>query len=550
MTVTTLSHTELLATPLVVPVPLTLAEADEETGERRREFEALAVPYEVEVDRSSWMLGTTKLRIAAGACTFRADAKLFYGHDWQENGTPVGRIVSVDPTDAGPRILGRLWRTLKADEVLALMEPDEDGVAVLDKVSIGFYITAYAVEDADGDNPVLVVTAADVFETSVVPFPQFDGAAIESVLHRKEGTTPMTQSTATPPAPATFSAEDGQKLSEAVDTLSTNVDTLGAKLATFSASSIPDTPAELFGNSYGEFVKAMLAKDPDAQKFAADFQLAYEGGKVDDTTYRNTWLGDNLQLIEKARRTWNLFDSGVLPAEGMKLEYGKVASNTVNVEEQELEGDAIVMGNVKIGTDTADVFTFAGGSELSFQQAKRSNVNVIDLHWRALAIAYGKATETKCRELVNGAAAQVSTTALAALDDFDGWIDFLIDGSMHLDDKGLEAEFLRLSVDQFKRLAKIRQGVDGPYLLNSETGSINLLEQTGNVSGLKIALTSGTNMVELGNSFAVKTFESGGAPVRLGPDEDILTLTEAIGVYGFGAIALQDPKALYRAATV
>ena len=121
---------------------------------------------------------------------------------------------------------------------------------------------------------------------------------------------------------------------------------------------------------------------------------------------------------------------------------------------------------------------------------------------------------------------------------------------MHLDDKGLQAEYLNLSATQFKRLAKIREGIDGPYLLSRDTGRISLLDQTGDVAGLKIAFGTddslGADFVELGNSFALKTFESAGAPARLGPQEEITTLTQGIGVYGFGAIALQDPKALVR----
>lgn len=554
---TTTAPTEAAATfdaetgaPLTLHItaPVTLAEPDAETGEQRREFTALATTYEVDVYRPNFWLGTVLFRIAKGACTFRPDAKVFYGHDWQSDGTPIGRIVSATDADAGPTILGRLWKTPKADEIYELMQADDDGVAVLDRVSIGFYITEYKVEDADGDQPVFIVLAADVFETSVVPYPQFDGAAVDDVLHQQKG-NPMSNPTATPPAPATFSAEDGQKLSAAVDTLSKNVDDLGAKLATFSAADIPDTPAEVFGRSYGEYVKELLKGNEEAQKFAKEFEtLAYEGGVSSDTIWSDTWVGDIVQLIEKGRKVWNLFDSAPLPAEGTTLEYGKLIENTVLVDEQANEGDAIVMGNVKIGTDHADVYTFAGGSALTFQQALRSNVNVLDLHWRALALAYAKASETKARSILNAVVPQTIGSLASMEASFDGWIDFLVDAAMHFDDKALAPEYLRLSADVFKDLAKIREGADGPFLLNRDTGRINLLDQTGDVAGLRIVLdgSAGAGTVELGNSFALKTFESGGAPVRLGPEDDILTLTKVIGVYGFGAIAVQDPKAIVR----
>lgn len=537
---------------LHVTTPLVLAEGDE--GEApRREFTALATTYEVEVNRPNWRTGTVLFRIAKGAVTFRADAKVHYGHDWQMGGTPIGRVVSSKETDEGPRVLGRLWQTAKADEIYALMQPDEDGVPVLDKISIGFYITSYEVEGADTDAPVLVVTGADTFEMSVVPQPQFDGATVDDVLQiRDRSTSPQKeQNMSTSPAAPEVDQQVVDLLAK-FDGLSESVDTLSAKIATLGAVEVPDTPAQLFGASYGEYVKALASGDTDAVTFAKAYEahlLEYTGGTSSDSIWSNTWVGDIVKLIENARKVWNLFDSGTLPAEGMKLEYGKLATNTISVEEQDAEGDAIVMGNIKLTTAFADVFTFAGGSQLTLQQVKRSNVNILDLHWRALAIAFAKATETKLRT-IRGAAAAHTVGSLAALDDFDGWIDFLVDGAVHLDDKGLQPEYLNLSASQFKRLAKIREGVDGPYLLSRDTGRISLLDQTGDVAGLRIAFgkdsSLGADFVEMGNSFAIKTFESAGAPARLGPQEEITNLTQEIGVYGFGAIAVQDEKALVR----
>lgn len=543
----TITAPETLTEHLLAPITL----ADGDGAAARREFEALAVPYDVEVDRENWRLGTKKLRIAKGAAKWRDDAKLFYGHDWQLDGIPIGRVVTVTETDDGPRTLNRIAKTPKGDEVYALMQPDEDGVAVLDKVSIGFYINAYSVEGADTDSPVLVCTDIDVFELSVVPFPQYDGAAVDNVLNNQRSnsmTAPAIE------APVAFSQEDGATLSATVEQLNLSVEELGAKIATLGSAAIPDSPAQLLSgfNSYGEYAKALAAGDDEAKKFAAEAErLAYAGGTSDDTIYGDTWVGENLRLVENARRVWNLFESGKLPAEGTTLEYGKIATNTIDVDEQLDEGDAIVMGNITIGTGHADVLTFAGGSELTLQQAKRSNVNVLDLHFRALGIAYGKTTEAYVRSVLADPAqvAPKMVGTLAGLADIDGWIDFLIDGAMWLDDKGLAPEYLRMTVDQFKILAKLREGTDGPFLLNRETGRINLLDRTGAVAGLQISVEAGTNLVELGNSFALKTYEDGAAPARLGPQEDITTLTQAIGVYGFGAVAVQDEKAIVRVAT-
>lgn len=518
-----------------------LAEA---VKEGKREITGLAVPYEVEIDRADWWYGTSRLKIAQDAATVRDDAKLFFGHDHVVLGTPIGRITAWSNEPGGLRITAVLSKTVKADEVYELLQ---DGT--LDKFSIGFYYVAFSIED---EGELLVHTEIDVFETSVVSYPAFDGAAVENVLSAPNKGNRMTQATQVldrPTEPETFSKADGDKLGESIDTLSADVQTLAAKLATIGDTG-PAQPDALAFSSYGEFVKAMCDKDDAKHEDAVKLtqHLAYEGGVVADTTYGDTWVGDITRRIERARKVWNLFEHAPLPAEGMKLEYGQVVSSTIDVAQQLAEGDKIVMGKIEVGSEFADVITFGGGAEQSFQQVKRSSINVVDFTWGELARAYAKTTEAYARIILAGVdAAEVASGSLALLDTADGWVDFLVDTALHFDELGLPPEYLRLTPDQYKVLAKLRLGADGPYVLDRSSGSVNLMELTGNVDSLKITLTPGVGLVEVGSSHALKTFESPGAPARLGPEEDILHLTQAIGVYGFDAIAVQEADAIVRA---
>ncbi|MEJ7633249.1 HK97 family phage prohead protease [Aeromicrobium sp.] len=359
-----------------------LAEA---VKEGKREISGLAVPYDVEIARSDWYYGTSKLKIGQDAATVREDAKLFFGHDHIALGTPIGRITGWANEPGGLRITAALSKTAKADEVYELLQ---DGT--LDKFSIGFYYVAFSIED---DGELLVHTEIDVFETSVVSYPAFDGAAVDSVLSATNKGNRMTQLAA-----ATFSKEDGDKLATSIDTLSTDVEQLAAKLATIGNAD-PAGPPPLAFSSYGEFVKAMCDRDHDkhGEAEALTKYLAYEGGVVADTTYGDTWVGDITRRIERARKVWNLFESGTLPAEGMKLEYGRVVNSTIDVARQLAEGDKIVMGKIEVGSEFADVITFGGGAEMSFQQVKRSSINVVDFTWGELARAYAKATEAYAR---------------------------------------------------------------------------------------------------------------------------------------------------------
>lgn len=504
----------------------------------KREVSGLAVPYDVEIDRPDYWYGTSKLKIAQGAANVRPDAKLFFGHDHVALGTPIGKITAAEDKPEGLHITASLSKTAKADEVYELLQ---DGT--LDKFSIGFYYGEFSIE---AEGTLLVHTDIDVFETSVVSYPAFDGASVESVMSaQSKGNPPMTAPTTVidrPAAPDVFSAEDGESLRQSIEALTAKVATIG--------NSAPVGPPALAFDSYGEFVKAMCDKGDDKHDEAVKLTkyLAYEGGKVDDTTYGATWLGDITRVITRARKVWNLFESGTLPAEGMKLEYGRVVDSTIDVARQLNEGDKLVMGKIEVDSEFADVLTFGGGAEMSFQQVKRSSINVVDFTWGELARAYAKATESYARLVLAGVDAhEVASGTLALLDTADGWVDFLVDTALHFDELGLPPDYLRVTPDQYKVLAKLRLGADGPYVLDRSSGSVNLMELTGNVGGLSIVMTPGVGVVEIGSSHALKTFESAGAPARLGPDEDILHLTQAIGVYGFDAIAVQEPDAIVRA---
>ena len=176
-------------------------------------------------------------------------------------------------------------------------------------------------------------------------------------------------------------------------------------------------------------------------------------------------------------------------------------------------------------------------------------MNALDLTGRSLARAYAKTSGQYTRTVLNGPGVTPQTVgALADLDGIDGWIDFLIDSAIHFDDKGMSGEYLRLTPDVFKTLAKLQADSAAPFFLNRRTGTINLSKIDGELEDLKFCVVPGTAGVEIGHSSAIRTLESAGAPARLSDQEDILTLTKAVGVYGFGAIAVQDEKAIVRPA--
>lgn len=503
----------------------------------KREIEGLAVPYGVEIDRENWMLGTKKLRIEKGSITFTDDAKLFYNHDTAPGSTPLGRVLDSADSDAGKRARASLSKTPKADEVYTLLQ---DGT--LSKFSIGFKILAYSVEDADTDYPVLVVTEGLAHELSVVPYPAYDGAAVEDVLSDPNKGNRMTDAPVLDPV--ALSKEDADALTENVEQLGVKVETLTGKIATLGNAQPSDKLAVPF-ESFGEYVKEMAAGNEDARKLF----LAYAGGTIGDTGgfEKDGWLGDITKWVDKGRKVFNLLDKGVLPPEGMGVEYGKLATDTTAVAKQAAEGDTLAYGKLTWTTDTAPLDTYGGWGEASRQQIERSSINIVDTYFKALALRYAAVTEAAARtKLIAASAHQVAGVGVVPA-TADKWIDFLVDGAVWLDDKGMSPDFLLVTADVFKGLAKLRDGAnaDAPRLLDRDSGAINITGLKGDLFSIPVIPIAGTNTVRLVNGFAMKTFESGGAPLRLA-DEDITNLTKAFSVYGYLALAVQDADAIVK----
>ena len=99
-------------------------------------------------------------------------------------------------------------------------------------------------------------------------------------------------------------------------------------------------------------------------------------------------------------------------------------------------------------------------------------------------------------------------------------------------------------------MAKTVDTMDRPILSNTGAtvntwGNINPVGLTGNVLGLPIVVDPSLAALSFyaGNSAAITTYESAGAPFRLN-DEEITNLTNSFSVYGYLGIAVSDPKAL------
>jgi HK97 family phage major capsid protein len=265
---------------------------------------------------------------------------------------------------------------------------------------------------------------------------------------------------------------------------------------------------------------------------------------------KNAWVSDTVRILNAGRPTFSVFSTGALPADGMNVEYPKVNTNTLDVEEQAAEGDALAYGKLTLTSATAPIKTYGGYTDMSRQVVERSSINYVDTAFRAMVAKYAAQTNKAVRDTLIADAALFNTSALGAWTAAE-IIDSLAEAATKVNgDTGLPLEFILVSSDVFRLMAKTVDTMDRPILSNAGAtvntyGSINPVGLTGNVLGLPIVVDPSLAALSFyaGNSAALTNYESAGAPFRLN-DEEITTLTNSFSVYGYLGIAVPEPKAL------
>jgi len=476
-----------------------------------RTITGIAVPYGQDANIG----GQYTERFVPGAISDVIDVKLFYGHE-----EPIGKVLTGRDTDEGYEITAKVSDTARGNEVMTLMR---DGV--LNKFSVGFVPL-----ESERDGQTVTRTKVSLKEVSVVPFPAFAGANITEV--REDGGTPAETSEPQP--------EQENPMSENIELDVRAVQDEVAEIRRLvEAGQTVATPAPMGSEfrSQGEFAKALVAGDTKAQEFARTASTSADAAVV------APWFGYINTLIANNRPTVSAFSRAALPATGLTVEYSKIDANTLDVDVQDPENEALAFGNLTFETVSTPVKTYGGYTSFSRQYVERSQVNTLDQVFQGLALAYAGAT--------NGAL----VTAIGALDytgktfDADGGTasslaEGIANGAAYIfTNTGLRPEFILTGTDGYVKLAKVAAGDGRPVLLSdgngfNNIGTANIPGLSGSVFGLPIIVDPaiGSGVVYMANSAAVITMESAGAPVRL-TDGDITTLTDSVSVYGYMAIA-------------
>jgi len=484
-----------------------------------RTVEGIAVPYNQVID-----VGGYRESFDRGAIEDVSDTKLFYNHE-----EPIGKIVRGEDSEDGFRIEAKISETPRGEEVLTLLR---DGV--LSKFSVGFMPVEQ--ESRDG---VTVRTKVHLREVSVVAFPAYSDADVLSVRTEEVENSKERNET---------KMEEINDNSSALADITNALETLERKVDSLEVPTLKRGTGSYF-KSYGEYIKDYVARGERAEQL---FRV-YTGGTSDDAIVKDAWVGDVVKIIDKPRTVLNAYRTATLPSEGLNVEYGLLDTDTVDVDVQADEGDTLAYGAVSLTTATAPVVTYGGYIEMSRQEIERSShVGILDTAFRAMAARYGSVTNAATRAAIVAATTQTDTFNIADLDDAALVMGLLVDSASALDDYNASLDHIICSVDVYKALVTA-VGTDGRPMFSTVGASVNTVGSaqlsglSGSLQGVPVIVDTGAaaNTLWFSDREAVTTWESPGAPLRLS-DGDITNLSNQYSVYGYAAVAVQQPNLIVK----
>jgi HK97 family phage prohead protease len=485
----------------------------------------LAVPYGQEIE----LTGNLKERFEAGAIDGVEDVKLFYGHE-----EPIGKVTEGRDTPEGYEIVAKISDTPRGNEVYTLLKDD-----VLNRFSVGFFPV---VDRKEGQT--IVRELVDLKEVSVVPFPAFEGAKITEVRSEAE---PQAE-----PADETPIETESETMSENIEldvrSVQDEVAELRRVIEAGKAVEIA-APATHKFRSQGEFAKALLAGDEDAKL------LARTASTSADAAVLPPFVGYLDTLINTNRPTLSAFNRGALPASGLAVEYIQIDNNTLAIDQQNPENEALAFGNLSFEVMSADVKTYGGYTSFSRQYVERATIDTLNQVFQGLTIAYANFTNNVVIDLLQSLSYAGKT--FDAHTDASTVAKGIAEGSAYIfNATGLRPEFIVAGVGAYVNLVSIG-ATDGRLSFSANNdgantiGSSNIPGLSGTLFGLPIIVDPqfGEFDALLCNSAAVTSWESAGAPVRL-TQGDVTTLEDSVSVYGYMAVAAQRQGALVSLQTV
>jgi len=451
-------------------VTLDAAQGEEQT----RTISGIAVPYGVDAT----VLGGQRVRIQQGALPTDGPApRLLEDHD---TGRIVGKVTGREDTPDGMLFSAEIAKTRAGDDLVELLK-----MGALDSVSIGINATEY-----DHQDGVMVVTAAEWEELSVVYKPAFAGAQITKIAAEANVTPDNPE-----PQPEQENEMSEEKTPEVVE------------------AAEPQPTAPIYAQAKREF------KLPSASEWIA---AAIEGG------HRWHEMNDNIRAAAPDVTTTN--NDGVLPEPIVGPVYnsyiarrpvvdafgvkgmpgsGKVfirpsVSTHTSMAAQSSELATLQTGEFQVQENQVTKSSYGGYVTVSEQVADWSSPEIISLILEDMGRVYSQTTDNVAADALVAAATTTGNFTAANKGDATEWLGWLYANAAYILENagngGHLPTHLFLSAGNWEALGKLEDSSGRP-----------LFPTVGPLNAFGTMTPGSTNMTAFGLQIVVDTnFDNAG----------------------------------------
>ena len=379
-------------------------DAAADDGTPKRTITGVAVPYGV----AAQVTDGTLVRFEAGALPTDGKApKLFLYHSAER---PIGVVTERVDTPDGMMFAAKIAKTADGDEALELAQ-----AGVLDSVSVGVNPTKFKY-DKDG---VMVVTAADWLELSMVPVPAFSGAVITDVAASAVQEIPAEEQTVTIVAAEETTKEIEVSESPAVIEASQVAPVVFAQPRSFKMPSA------------AEYAAKILAGGAEAQQFLADLRAAAPDVKTTDTAgiLPEPIVGtvyDN--YVANYRPVVQAIGSKAMPGGGKIFRRPKVTTHT-SIAASNGENVALQSGTYVVSNNNVTKAVYGGYVKLSEEDQEWTEPAVLGLLIEDMAKIYAATTDDVAADALVAGATTTRVLSNANLSDPDKWVEWIYGAS-------------------------------------------------------------------------------------------------------------------------
>jgi hypothetical protein len=250
-----------------------------------------------------------------------------------------------------------------------------------------------------------------------------------------------------------------------------------------------------------------------------------------------TWLA--------SRPSVNSYAHPTLPAVGMEIQRPHIAQHVL-VNQQTAEKTQVASQDFKVDLLKADLKTWAGAVDVSWQLVERSSPAAIDLIFSDFVAVYARYTNISAAIAM---AAAITNAPMAWDGTPEGLLATLAAAVVFATQHSVDNQFpdtLWLGLDTYSKLVSLT-GTDNrpmfPFLgPQNALGTANLVGNIGSIGGLQTVVDPFIDPATfiVGDATAVEFYENAGAPVRLSV-LDVGVLGYNIGVAGMWALLVTDP---------